>query len=105
MGRSAGLQAPENWRNPWLANRLGISTAGVGYVAQRGGAFVHGNGDQLIQRDIDFFKVSPYNSRKPSGKTVSFPWFPGSTGERCPSGLTLRFSLPFWKPAARWIFP
>jgi len=32
-----------------LANRLGISSAGVGYAVQRGEAIAHENGYQLIQ--------------------------------------------------------
>ena len=39
------------WRNSLaaLANRLGISPAGVGYAVQRGEAIAHENGYQLIQ--------------------------------------------------------
>jgi len=56
-----------------LANRLGISPAGVGYAVQRGEAIAHENGYQLIQCYIDFFKGVPqYIGNHPTVKSAGF---------------------------------
>jgi len=63
-----------------LANRLGISSAGVGYAAQRGEAIAHEDGYQLIQWDIDLFKGVP----QPKAWTLK-----RLTSELLPSALNL----------------